>query len=308
MTRPVERVRAIAIGVIVDGDRLLVAEGFDPASEDQVFYRPIGGSIEFGEPAALTVQREYLEEMGAEVVDPRPLGTLENRFTFEGGPGHEVVMVFETRLADPSLTARDEIACVEEGGQPFTARWLPLDVFRSGAVPLYPDGLLALVESSIALQRDTPDRRHFLLGAGAVVVAPDGRILMLEQERRGRVEWSSPGGALERDESVHDAAQREVKEETGLDVRLERLIRISEFWNSGHLSGVGFLFLARPDPWPQEVHLPERDGLTRLLGHRWCTRDEVASLPDLWEHDISRNAWPPEITTPLFERLETVAD
>jgi ADP-ribose pyrophosphatase YjhB (NUDIX family) len=157
-------------------------------------------------------------------------------------------------------------------------------------------------------QHERPNRRHFLIGAGAVVLAPDGRILMLEQERNGQIEWSSPGGALERDEPIHDAALREVREETGLNVRLERLIRVSEFWNSGHLSGVGFLFLARPEPWPQEVRMPERDGITRFLSHRWCTRDEVAALPHLWEHDISRSAWPPEITTPLFDRLETVAD
>jgi ADP-ribose pyrophosphatase YjhB (NUDIX family) len=158
------------------------------------------------------------------------------------------------------------------------------------------------------IQRERPNRKYFLLGAGAVVVSPEERILMLKQERYGQIEWSGPGGALERDESVHDAALREVKEETGLDVRLERLIRVSEFWHDGHLTGVGFLFLARPDPWPQEVSLPDQDGVTRFLDYRWCDREEAAQLEGLWEHDVSRTAWPPEITIPLFDRLETVAE
>jgi 8-oxo-dGTP pyrophosphatase MutT (NUDIX family) len=161
---------------------------------------------------------------------------------------------------------------------------------------------------SETLQRPRPNRRHFLLGAGCSVIAPDDRILMLKQERYGAIEWSGPGGALEPDESVRECAVREAREEAGLSVELDRLIRISEFWDGGRMTGVGFLFLARPTPWPQEVHIPERDGITRFLDYRWCTREEAARLEGLWEHDVTRSAWPPEITVPLYDQLRTVAE
>jgi 8-oxo-dGTP pyrophosphatase MutT (NUDIX family) len=149
--QPPPMVRPIAIGVVRDGDRLLVAQGMDAAKGNQVFYRPLGGSIEFGEAAAETVRREFAEEMGAEVVVGRLLGVLENRFVLEGAPGHEIVLVFETTLADASLADRDAIDGVEEGGIPFVARWMPIAGFVDGGPPLYPDGLRELLEAAAGI-------------------------------------------------------------------------------------------------------------------------------------------------------------
>jgi argininosuccinate lyase len=63
-----------------------------------------------------------------------------------------------------------------------------------------------------------------------VVVARDDAVLLVRQSY-GKRYWSLPGGSMEstqsgRSESVEQAAVREVKEETGLDVRLTRLVGI----------------------------------------------------------------------------------
>jgi 8-oxo-dGTP pyrophosphatase MutT (NUDIX family) len=145
--RPAGLVRAIAIGVIRDGDRLFVAEGHD-AVTGEAFYRPLGGSIEFGETGAEAVQRELVEEAGRSVTRPSYIGTLENRFTNDGRPGHEIVLVYETAFEDEAILGLDAVACREETGMPFTGRWMPLDTFRNGEAPLYPGGLLEMIDRS----------------------------------------------------------------------------------------------------------------------------------------------------------------
>jgi 8-oxo-dGTP pyrophosphatase MutT (NUDIX family) len=143
--RPRGLVRAIAIGVIRDRDRVFVAEGHDLVT-GETFYRPLGGSIEFGETGAETVQREFKEESELTVSRPTYIGALENLFTNDGRPGHEIVLVYETAFEDAGVLDKDAVACREETGMPFTARWVPLSTFRSGGAPLYPDGLLEMIE------------------------------------------------------------------------------------------------------------------------------------------------------------------
>jgi 8-oxo-dGTP pyrophosphatase MutT (NUDIX family) len=143
--RPRGIVRAIAIGVIRDADRLFVAEGHDVVT-GETFYRPLGGTIEFGETGAQAVQREFVEESGHPVAQPTYIGALENLFTNDGRPGHEIVLVYETAFEDERVMGMDAVACREETGIPFTARWMPLATFRHGDAPLYPDGLLDMIE------------------------------------------------------------------------------------------------------------------------------------------------------------------
>ncbi len=53
------------------------------------------------------------------------------------------------------------------------------------------------------------------LGA-PVVIVDAGQVLLIQSERYAT--WSLPGGLVESDESVAQAAVREVHEETGLEV------------------------------------------------------------------------------------------
>src|SRR5438094_178418 len=57
-----------------------------------------------------------------------------------------------------------------------------------------------------------------------VAVVQDRKILL--QQRQDFPIWGLPGGAVDSGESVTAAAVREVQEETGLDVRLTRLVGV----------------------------------------------------------------------------------
>ena len=65
---------------------------------------------------------------------------------------------------------------------------------------------------------------HPVVGVGAVVVR-DGKALIIKRAHEPRKgEWSLPGGLLELGESLQDAARREIKEETSLDVEVGPVI------------------------------------------------------------------------------------
>jgi 8-oxo-dGTP pyrophosphatase MutT (NUDIX family) len=135
------RIRPIALCVCRDGNRILVAELYDH-KKDQAFYRPLGGAIEFGERSEQAVRREFIEEIGAELAELCYLGTLENIFTHEGRLGHEIVLLYEGRLADPALYERESLP--GQDPLPFRAVWKNLDEFNP-QTPVYPDGLIELL-------------------------------------------------------------------------------------------------------------------------------------------------------------------
>jgi 8-oxo-dGTP pyrophosphatase MutT (NUDIX family) len=140
-------VRAKAVAVVRSADRVLVERGYDRVDGSR-FYRAIGGHIEFGERAAQTVAREWREEYGLTLADVRPLGVLENLFTYEGRPGHEIVFAFQARVVEPEVYVRDELTGIDPQGNRHEAVWVSMDDLATGRTPLSPAGLLELLQSS----------------------------------------------------------------------------------------------------------------------------------------------------------------
>jgi ADP-ribose pyrophosphatase YjhB (NUDIX family) len=62
------------------------------------------------------------------------------------------------------------------------------------------------------------------LGCSAAIFDGQGRILLTRRADNGQ--WCMPGGAVESGESVAEACEREVYEETGLNVRVKRLVGV----------------------------------------------------------------------------------
>jgi 8-oxo-dGTP pyrophosphatase MutT (NUDIX family) len=145
------------------------------------------------------------------------------------------------------------------------------------------------------------------LDAETAIVDADGRLLLIEQERpRGR-EWRLPGGGVEPGESMVEAAVREAREETGLAVRIGRLVALDEYWHDGQLIGFRCIFLAVMDPSGQAVVLPVEDGGVQFLDHRWVSRLELPTLAPIGRFDLCREAWPPDLVEPLVRRIEPLS-
>src|SRR6516164_5381705 len=69
---------------------------------------------------------------------------------------------------------------------------------------------------------------HLLVGVGAIVV-DKGRVLMVKRGHAPhRGQWSIPGGMLELGERLGQAAEREAREETGVEVEATDLLGVFE--------------------------------------------------------------------------------
>ncbi len=139
-----QNIRVLALGMIQDQDRLFVSEGIDRV-KGQKFYRFLGGGVDFGEPSATALKREFQEELAAELKNIVYLGCLENIFTFEGNKGHEIIQLYRCDFADDRFYNLQEMTFLE-GARQKRALWLPIDDFRNGNLVLYPDGVLAYLQ------------------------------------------------------------------------------------------------------------------------------------------------------------------
>ncbi len=65
----------------------------------------------------------------------------------------------------------------------------------------------------------------------AVVIDNNNRVLLLKRAKHeiNGGKWDLPGGTLEEGETIKEALKREVKEETGADIEIGNIIKVSEF-------------------------------------------------------------------------------
>ena len=78
---------------------------------------------------------------------------------------------------------------------------------------------------------DAPVANSLVVGSSAVVVDDEGRILL--QRRSDSGNWALPSGAMDIGETFAQSVVREVKEETGFDVRIDRIVGI--YSDPGHV-------------------------------------------------------------------------
>jgi 8-oxo-dGTP pyrophosphatase MutT (NUDIX family) len=132
-------IRPIAICVFLHEEKILVAEH---QSANGIFYRPLGGGIEFGEHSTDALVREIQEEIGAALTLLEFLGTIENIFTFEEKQHHEIVFVYDAKFVDPGFYNKE--SHIREAPM-IKVVWKPLSFFIQKQAPLYPEGLLELL-------------------------------------------------------------------------------------------------------------------------------------------------------------------
>ena len=108
--------------------------------------------------------------------------------------------------------------------------------------------------------------------AAEVYIKKDNKILMVQENKESKKgKWNMPAGKLDNNESIIDAAIRETKEETGIDINIKGLIAILE-----NVSSIGQLvvFYFMGEYKSGEIEFDNEE----IADVKWMTEKEIKNL------------------------------
>jgi 8-oxo-dGTP diphosphatase len=114
-----------------------------------------------------------------------------------------------------------------------------------------------------------PTERPHSVSVAGVIVDDRGRALLIKRRDNGH--WEPPGGILEAGETIPDALQREVLEETGIKIALPATL-------TGVYKNMTGLIVSLVFRCEAIDGQPTTGDETRAL--RWATREDVTELAD----------------------------
>ncbi|SDJ17028.1 ADP-ribose pyrophosphatase YjhB, NUDIX family [Frankineae bacterium MT45] len=130
------------------------------------------------------------------------------------------------------------------------------------------------------------------VGARVLLLDPNGRLLLIHEHydyfgQERRTHWITPGGGIEADETLQQAAAREVYEETGIVIELAPqatpVHRTGRLWSGGGnvYDQVDHFFVVRLEAEADVVAAsPTPEEVASAIGHRWWSASELATTDE----------------------------
>jgi 8-oxo-dGTP pyrophosphatase MutT (NUDIX family) len=112
--------------------------GYDPVKQE-IFYRALGGKVEFGETSRVALEREFQEEIQADLTNIKYLGCIESLFTFNGRQGHEIIQLYQCDFIDSKFYQLESLVFSESQHHKHRALWVDISRFKSGELRLVPE-------------------------------------------------------------------------------------------------------------------------------------------------------------------------
>ncbi len=139
-----KRIRSIALGLIEHEGHVFVSQG---KNLGETFYRFLGGGIDFGETSQAALEREFQEEIQAALTDIEYITCLDNIFSYNGKPKHELIQLFRARFVDDAFYQISERFRLVEGNRATQAFWLETQQILDGTCHLVPESCLPYLNS-----------------------------------------------------------------------------------------------------------------------------------------------------------------
>lgn len=126
-------------------------------------------------------------------------------------------------------------------------------------------------------------KQSFKIAVGAIIIQ-NGKVLLLKRSQNETTYpgiWELPSGKRKFMESSHDALIREVKEETGLDIQVEKISEIFEYLvekQDETIDTTQINFIASSISSNQKIMLSEEHERAS-----WFNKNQLEDLPELTE-------------------------
>ena len=134
-------------------------------------------------------------------------------------------------------------------------------------------------------------RPRYQVAVAAIIFDEEGRILLLKHTYR-KFEWGLPAGGLEHGEKPEDAVVREFHEETGLEIRVEKMLMATSTAEYPHVSLIYLCRVAggefRPSLEVSEMRYFHLDQLPAMLfAEKDLIRDAAELVKAVPENELA---------------------
>ncbi len=131
-----ERIKVKTLCLFHKDGKILASRGINKVT-NKVFYRLLGGGLDFFEKGEVGIRREIQEELHSEIENLQFIDVIENIFSHEDWRGHEIIFLYSGDLARKELYEQQVITIEEETYQ-FEAEWIAVAEVLNGTKTLFP--------------------------------------------------------------------------------------------------------------------------------------------------------------------------
>ena len=136
-----KEIRPVVLGIAIKNGKILVSEGYDKVKK-QIFYRCLGGGIEFLETSQEALKREYKEELGIDIIVEEFCGISENIFTYQGKNAHELILFYNIKIQDKDV--REKYYIIDDNCES-DAYWIDVNEFKNNKKIIYPEQIFKYI-------------------------------------------------------------------------------------------------------------------------------------------------------------------
>jgi len=156
--------------------------------------------------------------------------------------------------------------------------WIYINIEKSDFIPLATnkgfhfhtcDENFVLVVKRLKDNAIIPTAANHTLGVGAVAINENNELLVIK-EKISTIGYKLPGGHIDNGEMISKAVEREVLEETGINVEFESIVSLGHFYpHQFHKSNLYVLCIAKPKTF--EINIQDTD---EIVDAKWIKVDE----------------------------------